>query len=260
MNNPDRPLDTDIADTLAREVPCDPDVPVGESLSGIEQALAEVYRAVESLPAGPDKEPFYAIFYGFYTALHCRAEELLNLEIRRAEQGLGFDPSKGVVPIRALDKSRTDFILENALQRSDFRAIRAVLNYEGYGIPVKEPNNLIIPAEWDNEESNVFDDLEIQITPEEYEMWKAPLEPFETEPSDEESALQKAFAETMAESLPFRLERLIRQRDVVTLRMMLRLYGHDISPNQHGYQEDSLDEPPSQGNLHGTAPEPSKNS
>lgn len=204
---------------------------------------------------------FANVLYFFCYDKH-RLGEALNLtwRIRHARGALVRSTEKNVMAAKTLDHGQVDEILESALQRNDFEAIRAVLNYEGYGIPVNEPNDLVIPAEWDNDECNVFHDLEIQITPEEYEMWKAPLEACEVESAAEEPAIQKAFAEAIAENIPLRLERLIRQRDIVMLRMMLRLYGHAISPNQLGYQEDLSDEPPSKDNPHGTTPEPFNNS
>ena len=143
-----------------------------------------------------------------------------------------------------LDETQVDQILESAIQRSDFKAIRAILNYEGYGIPLEEPNSLVLPAEMDNESFIDPKDIQIHITPEAYELWKAPLEMCEPEPSVESSAFHKTFVEVMANNVPLRLERLIRRKDVNGLRMWLRLYGHAISSGHSGDQDNSdLDMP-----------------
>ncbi len=158
-----------------------------------------------------------------------------------------------------LDRGQVDLVLEDALQRNDYAAIRAILNYEGYEVPVDEPNDLVVPAELDDNEFDISDDLKIHITPEEYKMWKAPLMKEDLpnkqsywqeqlansemsmyfltrlrtsmEGSVEKSVMHEAIAEAMAGNISLRLERLIRQRDIAMLRMTLRLYGHDIFPN-----------------------------
>ncbi|MGB4106167.1 MAG: hypothetical protein WBK55_00025 [Alphaproteobacteria bacterium] len=264
MNEPDQHPSIDTMDNLAQELPCDTNVDVREKLGNCDQtldeveekekrlykaydeALNEVYKRLESLPTGLEAMVDYTIFYCGYTVLYCGADELSKLEVLRAKQGLVFDTSKSFIPSQAMDKSRADFILETALSRSDFRAIRAILYYEGYGIPVKEPNDLVLPAEWDNEDSDDSARMEIQITPEEYEIWKSQPDIPEPSPTVEKSATQKALAESIAKTIPLHLERLIRRRDVVTLRTMLRLYGHNISSG----------EPPSKVNLNVDVPEP----
>lgn len=137
------------------------------------------------------------------------------------------------MPIPALDRNLVDQMLESALQRRDFAAIRVALNYEGYEIPVNEPNNFLSSMEQDRKAFPRGKDIRIQMTPEEYEMWKAPLEACQPEPAFKEP-LHSKFMEVMAQNIPYRLERLIRRRDVEGLRMWLRLYGHDISPTQPG--------------------------
>lgn len=172
-------------------------------------------------------------------AIHNEMLEL-TVNIRHARGGLIRNPKTKAMPVPTLDTNIVDQILENALQRRDFHAIRVALNYEGYDIPVDEPNNLLSPSEAANKEVLRAKDIEIQITPEEYEMWEAPLEECEPEPVVNES-LHNAFVEVMAQNIPYRLERLIRRRDVKGLRMWLRLYGHDILPNQRGDQDHLLE-------------------
>ncbi len=163
------------------------------------------------------------------------AVENLTFDVRQARGTLVCHPGMKVRPIPKLNKNQVDQVLERALLRGDFNAVRAFLNHEAYEIPIHEPNDIVIPVELDSDESDDSDDIEIQITPEEYEMWNAPLEPCEPEPAVEESALYKAFTKSYAQNIPFHLEHAIRQRDIATLRMLLRLYGHDISSHQpHG--------------------------
>lgn len=91
--------------------------------------------------------------------------------------GVVRSSEKNVMLLESLDRGQVDEILEIALQRSDIETIRAVLNYEGYGIPVNEPNDLVIPLKWDKDRD--FSELEFKITPEELE---APLEACKAEP------------------------------------------------------------------------------
>ena len=157
-----------------------------------------------------------------------------------------------------LDSS--DQFLEIALQENNFTTIRAILNRRGYKIPLNEPNNLVLPQELSTKNSDVLKDVEIQTHPEKYGILETSPETSECEPSEERLAIQESFAEELNDNLHFRLERLIRRRDAVMLRMWLRLFGHDILPNQPGEEEDLLDEFRFQGNLRESMPEPSNNS
>lgn len=189
---------------------------------------------------------FVNVLYLFCFDKYLRGEDVeFTWKVRRVRGSLVRNTKDNPFRPQILDQGQVDEILESALQRSDFEAIRAILNYEGYGISVNEPNDLVIPEEWDKK-SELFHNIEIQISPEEYETWNAPLEACDIEPTEEELGIQRAFAKAIAENIPPRLERLIRLRDVGTLRMMLRLYGHDILPNQPGDDEDLSDDPPSQ--------------
>jgi len=200
------------------------------------QDLAQHISKSEDYFLNPEEEAFVQfvnVLYLFCYEKNHRGDKLkLTWKDRRAMGGVVRSSEKNVMLLESLDRGQVDEILEIALQRSDIETIRAVLNYEGYGIPVNEPNDLVIPLKWDKDRD--FSELEFKITPEE---WEAPLEACKAEPSLEESALQKAFAETMAENIPLRLERLLRQRDMGMLRMMLRLYGHNILPNTSSVQD-----------------------
>ncbi|GJL49742.1 MAG: hypothetical protein NPIRA01_09690 [Nitrospirales bacterium] len=141
-----------------------------------------------------------------------------------------------VEPMKALDKKKIDEILERALRQHDFESIRAILNYEGYGIPVSEPNDMEIP-----EPPNDMDieDVEIEMSEEEYNEWKAPMKDFSFEPEAVSQGRQE-FTKAMAKNVPVHLERAIRQRDLDTLRMLLKLYGHYLSSNQPPDRDRSL--------------------
>lgn len=165
----------------------------------------------------------------------------LTCKTRRARGTVVCNPNKKVLPISALDDSLVDQALEWALEKRDFQAIRAILNFEGYGVPIKEPNGLVIPETWgiDKSDANEEEVIEIEMTAEEYQLWQemedTPPEPI-TEPSSFVDTPEfKAFAERMAQNVPLQLEHAIRQRDIPTLRMWLRLYGrHNIAAPEPG--------------------------
>lgn len=175
----------------------------------------------------------------------------LTEEMHNATTFLNYLKKAKRISAQTYSKAMVDYVLEFALRRRDFAAVRAALRLDGYSIPSKEPNDLCLPPQWNVEVSDESDNVEIQITPEEYEIWKSQPEIPEPEPIVEESATQKVFAEAIANNIPLHLERLIRRRDVATLRTMLRLYGHNISsvdPLFPGDQEGA------------NVPEPSNNS
>ena len=167
---------------------------------------------------------------------YARSGEKLNLtwENRRARGTVVCNPNDDVTLITTLEDKLVDKFLERALQQRDFKAIRTILNFEGYGVPITEPNDLVIPEAWNAEDSDEEEVIEIEMTPEEYDMWQemkdSPPEEI-TEPSSFlETPEFKAFVETMAQNIPLQLEHAIRQRDIPTLRMWLRLYGrHNIA-------------------------------
>mgnify|MGYP001301030056 CR=1 FL=1 len=163
----------------------------------------------------------------------------LTYKTRHARGAVVCNPNREVALITALDDNLVDQALEMALQKRDFQAIRAILNFEGYGIPIKEPNDLVIPAAWGVKKTRESEVVEIEITPEEYEVWqeiqKSPPEEI-TEPAPFRNTPEfKSFAEAMSKSIPLHLEHAIRQRDIPTLRMWLRLYGrHNIAAPDPG--------------------------
>ena len=180
-----------------------------------------------------------SIYFFCYEKHHYGEMFSLTYKMRRARGSVVCNPYKKVTPITALDDSLIDEILEMALQNRDFQAIRAILNFEGYGIAIKEPNDLVIPAAWVAKKSDKEEGIEIEVTTEEYEMWqeiqKAPPEEI-TEPSPfVETSEYKAFVERMAQNIPLHLEHAIRNRDIPTLRAWLRFYGklNIASPQTH---------------------------
>lgn len=202
------------------------------------------------------REHFFNVLFCFCYMKHRLGESLsLTWKQRRGRGTLIRNLERSRV-LTELDKTQVDEILEAALQRYDFRAIRTLLAYEGYPIPVKEPNDFLRFTEWDSKTFDDAEDIEIQITPEEYELWKAPLEMCEPEPAVDESAEYKAFAKSFAFNVPYKLEHAIRQRDIDILRMLLRLYGHEISPIQSGNQDDLLAPESAKGSTDKVEPNP----
>lgn len=170
------------------------------------------------------------------------------------------EPSFGIVIemdstiARQMNLDSSDQFLELALQDNDFTTIRAILNRKGYDIPLTEPNDLVLPPE---RNTKIAESTGIQTYLAGYGVWETPPQTAESEPLEERLTIQESFATELAENFHFRLERLIRRKDAVMLRMWLRLFGHDILPNQPGEEEDLLDEFRFQGNH---MPEPSSNS
>lgn len=186
--------------------------------------------------------PFLNMLHLLFYKKDSRGDTLnLTCNMRHARGSIVRNPNSRVKPITALDASLVDQVLERALQQRDFQAIRAILNYEGYGVPIKEPNDLVIPETWDADKSDADEEevTEIEMTSEEYQLWQemedAPPEPI-TEPSSFVDTPEfKEFAEKMARKIPLHLEHAIRQRDIPTLRMWLRLYGrHNIATPEPG--------------------------
>lgn len=173
------------------------------------------------------------LYFFCYENNHYGEKFSLTYKTRRASGSVVINPNKRVAPITALDDSLVDQVLEWALQKRDFQAIRAILNFEGYGVPLTEPNDLVIPAAWDAKRQDK-EEVIIKVTPEEYEMWQeiqeSPPEEI-TDPAPFRNTPEyKDFVETMAQNIPLRLEQAIRQRDILALRMRLRLYGrHNIA-------------------------------
>ena len=174
---------------------------------------------------------FFKVLYSLAYAKHCLGN---NIRVRwgyvRRARGHVFQASKNHKLIRGLPEFEVDAIMEGALQRGDFKVIRVLLNYEGYGISIDEPNSQPTAREFGHKESEDFPDVEIQITPEEYELWKAPLESHDLDSTLKCSPIQKAFGKVMSDNISLQLEQLIQRREVETLRMLLRIYGHSISP------------------------------
>lgn len=219
-----------------------PEVLRGENTSGnTTLARAVITHMNDKYPEHQlAREHFFNVLFCFCYMKHRLGESLSLTWKQRHGRGTLIRNLKRSYVLTELDKNQVDEILEAALQRYDFRAIRTLLAYEGYPIPVQEPNDFIRFTEWDSKEFDDSEDLEIQITPEEYELWKAPLEKCEPEPAVDESALYKAFAKSVALNVPYQLEHAIRQRDIGMLRTLLKLYGHEISPIQSGNQDDLL--------------------
>lgn len=144
-----------------------------------------------------------------------------------------------VTPITTLEDNIVDQLLERSLQQGNFQAIRAILNFEGYGVPLVEPNDLVIPETWNADRSGKKEVIEIEMTAEDRQLWQemknAPPEEI-TEPEPfRDTAEYKAFVERMARNIPLHLEEAIRNRNIPALRMWLRLYGkHDIAAPEAG--------------------------
>mgnify|MGYP001571661119 CR=1 FL=1 len=245
MSNRDRHSSLDTADTSARTFAHETRDADPEKLRIYEE---EVDRLVKTLARVPGHEYLMNdAFYEIYLRCHFGNKISLKEKVRRLRGAVVRNLSERASPTPTVDEIQVDDILENSLQMRDFRAIRFILNHEGYGVPLYEPNDLVIPAELYNERSHESEKLEIEVTPEEYEILMAPPETCPPpEPSTEELAIQQAFAGAMTESIPLRLERLIRRRDVETLRIMLRLYGHRLLP----------DDPPYPGHVRENVPAP----
>lgn len=234
MNKIDRSPKMDKTDTGTHQFLYASPVTDPEKLRIYKKEIDEIFVEYSEVGVSENGQGmFYTCVFFTYRKFHFRDALPLIHETRCGRGALVRNPFKEVWPINTYDKNDLDCILENALQRKDFRAIRVILSHEGYGTPLNEPNDLVIPAEWDNERSRDSEKIKIEVTPEEYDILMGPLDTGPPpEPTLEELAIHKTFAEAMAESIPLRLERLIRRRDAEALRMMLRLYGHRLLPDE----------------------------
>lgn len=152
------------------------------------------------------------------------------------------------------DRRRVEEALEKAIEERDYPLIREILASEGLGptveTAIRVSEDLYFSKAWGPEgEPSRFDNIEIAVTPEEYEYLSAdfigPPEPCHDEPSPEMAIELEAFRNQLASSMPAHLEKSIQQEDVGMLTMWLRTCGYRIFPrNLPREDEPSADNEP----------------
>lgn len=173
----------------------------------------------------------------------------------------GAHPINSIMPNKTRRNGQFDEVLEKALQRRDFALVRVILESEKLGVSnetaVDVTDELAFCKQWaheDFEDRNSFKDVEIKVTPEEYEFLTAdeigPKQPmtFE-EPSPKGAAILEAIGRQMMKNMPRRLERLMQEQDIQMLRTLLLICGFRILTRDPSTLHDRpADAPESPGN------------
>jgi hypothetical protein len=161
-------------------------------------------------------------------------------------------PLYNIMPNEKDDRRRVEEALEKAIEARDYPRIREILKSRGLGVSketaTRVSEDVYFSKAWGSKEPSRFDNIEIAVTPEEYEYLSAdfigPPEPCHDEPSPEMAIELEAFRNQLASSMPAHLEKSIQQEDADMLTGWLRFCGYSIFPrNLSREDEPSADAP-----------------